>query len=103
MPRPSLSSSLIFVFFGLLSDFGLILAKKCFVTSNARSVDWQAGECVLLAHAELQTVLGQFEAASCNAAAQYKLLSDFCLIWVALQFRADFGRKLFCHKQCQIF
>jgi hypothetical protein len=79
MQRPSLSSSRIFAFFGLLSDFGLILAENCFVTSNARTVDWQARDCVLLAHAELQTVLGQFKAASCNAEAKFELLSDFCL------------------------
>jgi hypothetical protein len=79
MPRPSLSFSPIFAFFGLLSDFGLILAENCFVTSNARNLDWQAGDCVLLAHAELQTVLGPFKAASCNAAAQFELLSAFCL------------------------
>jgi uncharacterized membrane protein len=68
------------------SDFGLILADNCFVTSNARTVDWQAGDCVLLAHAKLQTVLGQFKSASCNAAAQFELLSDFCLFWAS-----DFG------------
>jgi hypothetical protein len=84
MPRPSLSSSPIFAFFGLLSDFGLILAENCFVTSNARTVDWQAGDCVLLAYAELQTVLGPFKAGSCNAAAQFELLSDFCLFRAAL-------------------
>jgi hypothetical protein len=72
-----LSSSSIFTFFGLLFDFGLILAENCFVTSNATTVDWQAGDCVLLAHAELQTLLGLFKAASCNAAAQFKLLYDF--------------------------
>jgi hypothetical protein len=83
MPRPSLSSSTIFAFFGLLSDFGLILAENCFVTSNARTVDWQAGDCVLIAHAELQTILGPLKAASCNAAAQFELLSDFCLFWAA--------------------
>jgi hypothetical protein len=66
-----LSSSTIFAFFGLLSDFGLILAENCFFTSNARTVDWQTKDCVLLAQAELQTVLGQFKAASCNAAAQF--------------------------------
>jgi hypothetical protein len=53
------------------SDFWPILAENWFITSNARTVDWQAGDCVLLAHAELQTVLGLFEAASCNAAAQF--------------------------------
>jgi hypothetical protein len=84
MPRPSLSSSPIFAFFGLLFNFGLILAENCFVTSNARTVAWQAGYCVLLAHAELQTVIGQFKVASCNAAAQFELLSDFCLFWGAL-------------------
>jgi hypothetical protein len=78
MPQPSLSSSPIFAFFGLLSHFRLILAENCFVTSNARTVDLQAGDCVLLAHAELQTVLGPFEAASCNAAAQFELHSNFC-------------------------
>jgi hypothetical protein len=52
MAKPSLSSSPIFAFFGLLFDLGLILAENCFVTSNARTVDWQAGDCVLLAHAE---------------------------------------------------
>jgi hypothetical protein len=67
------------------------MAENCFVTSNARTIDWQAGDCVLLAHAELQTVLGLFEAVSCNAAAQFELLSDFCLFCAALQFRADFG------------
>jgi hypothetical protein len=71
MPRPSLSSSPIFAFFGLLSDYGLILAENCFVTSNARTVDWQAGDCVLSAHAELQTVFGPFKAASCNAVAKF--------------------------------
>jgi hypothetical protein len=86
-----LSSSPIFAFFGLLSNFGLILDENCFVTSNARTVDWQAGDCVLLAHAKLQTVLRQFKAASCNAATQFELLSDFCLFWAALRFRADFG------------
>jgi hypothetical protein len=93
MQQPSLSSFLIFAFFGLLSDFGLILAENCFVTSNARTVDWQAGDCALLAHAELQTVhvLGPFNAASCNAAAQFELLSDVCLFWAALRLRADFG------------
>jgi hypothetical protein len=84
MPRPSLSSSPIFAFFGLIFDFGLILAKNCFVTSNARTVEWQAGDCVLLSHAELQTVLGPFKAASCNATAQFELLSDFCLFWADL-------------------
>jgi hypothetical protein len=84
MARPSLSSSLIFAFFGLLSNFGLILAENCFVTSNARTVDWQAGDCVLLAHAELQTVLGSFQVASCNVEAQFELLSDFCLFWATL-------------------
>jgi hypothetical protein len=79
MPWPSLGSSPIFAFFGLPSNFGLILAKDCFVTSNANTVDWQAGDCVLLAHAELQTVLGLFKAASCNAGAQFELLSDFFL------------------------
>jgi hypothetical protein len=59
------------------------LAENCFVTSNARTVDWQAWDCVLLSHAELQTGLGQFEAASCNAAAQFELLSDFCLFWAS--------------------
>jgi hypothetical protein len=83
MQQPSLSSSPIFAFFGLLSDFGLILAENCFVTSNARTVDWQAGDCVLLAHAELQTVLRQFKGASCNAAAQFELLSDVCLFWAS--------------------
>jgi hypothetical protein len=73
-----------FAFFGLHSDFGLILAENCFVTSNARTVDWQAGDCVLLANAELQTVLGLFKATSCNAAAQFELLSNFCLFWAAL-------------------
>jgi hypothetical protein len=53
MPRPSLGSSPIFAFFGLLFDFGLILAENRFVTSNARTADWQAGDCVRLAHAEL--------------------------------------------------
>jgi hypothetical protein len=91
MAQTSLSSSPIFAFFGLLFDFGLILAENCFVTSNARTVDWQAGDCVLLAHAELQNVLGPFKAASCNAEAQFELLSDFCLFWAALQFWADFG------------
>jgi hypothetical protein len=60
MPRPSLSSRTIFAFFGQFFDFGLILAENCFVTSNARTVDWQAGDCVLLAYAELQIVLGLF-------------------------------------------
>jgi hypothetical protein len=82
---------MIIAFFRLLFDFRLTLAENCFVTSNARTVDWQAGECVLLAHAELQTVLGLFKAASCNAMAQFRLLSNFCLFWVALQFRANFG------------
>jgi hypothetical protein len=91
MKQPSLSSSLIFAFFALLSNLGLILAENCFVTSNARTVDWQAGDCVLLAHAKLQTVLGQFKAASCIAAAQFELLSDFCLFWAALWFWVDFG------------
>jgi hypothetical protein len=63
MQLPSLSSSPIFAFLGLLSDFRLILAENCSVTSNARTVDWQAWDCVLLAHAELQTVLGPFKAA----------------------------------------
>jgi hypothetical protein len=67
------------------------LAENCFVTSKARTVNWQAGDCVLLAHAELQTVLGPFKAASCNAAAQFELFSYFGLFWVALGFRADFG------------
>jgi hypothetical protein len=80
-----------FCLFGLLSDFGLILAENCFVTSDARTVDWQAGDCVLLAHAELQTVLGPFKAASCNAAAQFELLSNFCFFWAALRFQAGFG------------
>jgi hypothetical protein len=96
-----LSSSPIFAFFGLLSNFGLILAENCFVTSNARIVNWQAGDCVLLAHAELQTVFRTFKVAACNAAAQVELLSDFCLFWAALRLRADFGSKLFCHQQCQ--
>jgi uncharacterized membrane protein len=78
-----LSSFLIFAFFGLLSDFGLILAEICFVTSNARTVDWQAWDCVVLAHAELQTVLGPFKLVSCNALAQFELLSDFCLFWAS--------------------
>jgi hypothetical protein len=91
MPLPSLSFSLNFAFFGLFFNFGLILAENCLVTSNAKTVDWQAGDCVLLAPAELQTVLGPFKAASCIAAAQFELLSDFCLFWAALQFRADFG------------
>jgi hypothetical protein len=91
MPRPSLSSSPIFAFFGLLSDYGLILAENYFVTSNIRTVDWEAGDCVLLAHAELQTVLGPFKVASCNAVAQFELLYDFRLFWAALRFRADFG------------
>jgi hypothetical protein len=82
-------------------DFGPILAENCFVTSNARTVDWQAGDCVLLAHAGLQTVLGLFKVASCNAAAQFKLLSDFCLFRATLGLLADFGLKLFCHQQCQ--
>jgi hypothetical protein len=60
MPRPSLSSWTIFAFFGQFFDLGLILAENCFVTSNARTVDWQAGDCVLLAYAELQIVLGLF-------------------------------------------
>jgi hypothetical protein len=73
MARPSFSSSPIFAFFGLLSHYGLILAENCFVTSNARTVDWQAGDCVLFCPvpAELQTVLVQFKAASCNAAAKF--------------------------------
>jgi hypothetical protein len=91
MPWPSLSSFPIFAFFGLLSDFGLILAENCLVTSSARTVDWQAKVCVLLTLAELQTVLGQFKVASCNAAAQLELLSDFCLFWAALLFWAYFG------------
>jgi uncharacterized membrane protein len=86
MQQPSLSSSPIFAFFGLLSDLGLILAESCFVTSNARTVDWHAGDCVLLAHAELQTVLRPFKVTSCNAAAQFELLSDFFLFWAS-----DFG------------
>jgi hypothetical protein len=86
MPRPSLSSSPIFAFSGLLSNSGLILAENCFVTSNARTVDWQAGDCVLLAHAELQTVLGPFKVASCNAVAKVELLNDFRLFWAALRF-----------------
>jgi hypothetical protein len=72
-------------------DFGLILAGNCFVISNARTVDWQAWDCVLLAHAGLKTVLGLFKAASCNAVAQFELLSNFCLFWAALPPRADFG------------
>jgi hypothetical protein len=91
MAQPSLSSSPIFAFFGLLFDFGVILAENCFVTSNARTVDWQAVDCVLLAHAELQTILGPFKAASCNDEAQFELLSDFCLFWAALRLWADFG------------
>jgi hypothetical protein len=91
MPRPSFSFSPIHAFFGLHSNFGLILAENCFITSNARTDDWQVGYCVLLAHAELQTVLGQFKAASCNAEAQFELLSDFCLFWAALRLWADFG------------
>jgi hypothetical protein len=89
MPRPGLRSCHIFAFFGLLSDFELILAENCFVTSNAKTVDWQAGYCVLLAHAELQTVLGKFKAASTNAEAQFELLSEFCLFWTS-----DFGAIL---------
>jgi hypothetical protein len=58
-----------FCLFWVLSNFRLILAENCFVTIIARTVDWQAGDCVLLAHAELQTVLGQSKAASYNAAA----------------------------------
>jgi hypothetical protein len=77
MQQPSFSSSPIFALFGLASNFGLILADNCFVTSNVRTVDWQAGDCVLLAHAELQSVLGLFKAASCNAGAEFELLSDF--------------------------
>jgi uncharacterized membrane protein len=73
------------------SDFGPILAENCFVTSNARTLDWQAGGFVLLAHAELQTVLGLLKAASCNATAQFELLSDFCLCWANLRLRANFG------------
>jgi hypothetical protein len=95
MQQASLSSSPIIAFFGLLSDFGLILAENCFVTRNARTIDWQAGDCVLLAHAELQTVLGQFKAASCNAADQFELLSDFCPFWAALRFRMIFAEYCF--------
>jgi hypothetical protein len=91
MPQPSLSSSQIFAFIALLSNFLLILAENCFVTSNARTVDWQAGDCVLLANAELQTVLGQFKAESCNASAQFELLYDYCLFQAALRLQADFG------------
>jgi hypothetical protein len=61
MQQPRLSSSPIFAFFGLLL-LGQFLLKT-----------------VLSAHAELQTVLGQFNAASYNAMAQFELLSDFCL------------------------
>jgi hypothetical protein len=79
LPRPSLSFSPIFAFFGLLPNFGLILAENCFVTSNARTVDWQTKDCLLLAYAELQTVLGQFKAAYCNASAQFEPLYDYCI------------------------
>jgi hypothetical protein len=89
MQQPSLSSSPIFAFFGLLFDFGLNLAENCFVTSNARTVDWQAEDCVLLANAELQTVLGQLKRlpamllpslSSSTILAFFELLSDFGLI-----------------------
>jgi hypothetical protein len=95
MLRPNLGSLPIVAFFGLLFDFGLILAENCFNTSNGKTVDWQSGDCVLLAHAELQTVLGPFKAASCNAAAQFELLSDFCLFWAALRLWADFAENCF--------
>ncbi len=75
---------LVFCLFCLLLDFGPILAENCFVPSSARTVDWQATgtDCVPLAHVELQTVLGPFTAAYCNAAARFELLMVFCLFWM---------------------
>jgi hypothetical protein len=62
---------------GLLLVFGPILAENWVGPSNARTVNWQATDCVPLAHVELQTVLEPFLAASCNAAARFELLPTY--------------------------
>jgi hypothetical protein len=51
-----------------------VLAENWVGPSNARTVNWQATDCVPLAHVELQTVLEPFTAASCNVAACFESL-----------------------------
>jgi hypothetical protein len=62
---------------GLLLVFSPILAENWVGPSNARTVNWQATDCVPLAHVELQTVLELFTAASCNTAARFELLPSY--------------------------
>jgi hypothetical protein len=63
------------------------LAENWVGPSNARTVNWQATDCVPLAHVELQTVLELFTAASCNVAACFESL----LVSTAPGFRLKTG------------
>ncbi len=76
-----------FCLFVLLLDFDPILDENWVGPSNARTVNWQATDCVPLAHVELQTVLELFlTEASFNASAQFELFLDFCLFVLLLDF-----------------